>query len=163
MADGDDDPVNTADVPASADPPAPRPTMVVHTITSRATRAALTAVALVHLVGVAFVTGSVAYFSHYSGEPSFWLLPPLIICAYLFIGSFYGHRQLPAAFAILIAPPVVLLMTVGFRLMFSDLHGADVNPVVMGMVWVSLFSPGLLALTYAFRAWFGQIRFTDGR
>ncbi|MDW4909846.1 hypothetical protein RB628_32075 [Streptomyces sp. ADMS] len=161
MPDADDDPDDTPVVPASADPPAPRPTVVVHTITSRAVRTALTAVALAHLAGVAFVTGNVAYFSRYSSEPSFWLLPPFILCAHLFIGSFYGHRQLPAAFATLTAPPVVLLMTVGFGMMFSDLHGADVNPVVMGMVWVSLFSAGLLALIYAFRAWFGQIRFTD--
>ncbi|QIY68896.1 hypothetical protein HEP84_06455 [Streptomyces sp. RLB1-33] len=112
---------------------------------------------------MAFVTGSVAYFSHYSSYPSFWLLPPLIICAHLFIGSFYGRRQLRTAFAILIAPPVVLLMTVGFGLMFSDLRRADVNPVVMGMVWASLFSPGMLALTYAFRAWFGQIQFAVWR
>ncbi|MDH6522044.1 serine protease [Streptomyces sp. SAI-090] len=160
---GDDEPGGTADAPAGTTSPAPRPTVVVHTITSRAVRTVLTAVALAHLGFVSFVTGSVAYFSHYSSEPSFWLLPPLIICAHLFIGSFYGRRQLPAAFAILIAPPLVLLMTVGFGLMFSDLHGADINPVVMGMVWTSLFSPGLLALTYAFRAWFGQIRFADGR
>ncbi|MFH8663083.1 trypsin-like peptidase domain-containing protein [Streptomyces afghaniensis] len=162
-ADGDGDPADATVVPASADPHAPRPTVVVHTITSRAARTALTAVALAHLGFVAFVTGNVAYFSHYSSEPSFWLLPPFIICAHLFIGSFYGQRQLPAALAILIAPPVVLLMTVGFGLMFSELHGADINPVVMGMVWVSLFSPGMLALAYAFRAWFGQIQFVDGR
>jgi hypothetical protein len=162
-ADGDSDPADATVVPASADPHAPRPTVVVHTITSRAARTALTAVALAHLGFVAFVTGNVAYFSHYSNEPSFWLLPPFIICAHLFIGSFYGQRQLPAALAILIAPPVVLLMTVGFGLMFSELHGADINPVVMGMVWVSLFSPGMLALAYAFRAWFGQIQFVDRR
>ncbi|MEU8849744.1 serine protease [Streptomyces sp. NPDC048564] len=162
MADGDDGPDDARVVPASADPPAPRHTVVVHTITSRAAQIALTAVALGHLGCVAFVTGSVAYFSHYSSEPSFWLLPPLIVCAHLFVGTCYGRRQLPAAFAILIAPPLVLLMTVGFGLMFSDLHGADVNPVVMGMVWASVFSPGMLALTYAFRAWFGQIRFTNG-
>lgn len=54
-------------------------------------------------------------------------------------------------------------MTVGFGLMFTELHGAHINPVVMGMVWVGLFSPGMLALTYAFRAWFGQIQFVDGR
>ncbi|NUK17675.1 S1 family peptidase [Streptomyces lunaelactis] len=160
---GDDDPGGIADPPVGTTSPTPRPTVVVHTITSRAVRTGLTAVALAHLGFVSFVTGSVAYFSHYSSEPSFWLLPPLIICAHLFIGSFYGRRQLPVAFAILIAPPLVLLMTVGFGLMFSDLHGADINPVVMGMVWTSLFSPGMLALTYAFRAWFGQIRFADGR
>ncbi|MGW1752167.1 hypothetical protein ACWCRD_42475 [Streptomyces sp. NPDC002092] len=55
----------------------------------------------------------------------------ITICADLFIGSSYGHRQLPATFAILIAPPVIL-MTVGFGLMFSDLHGANINPIVMG-------------------------------
>ncbi|MDW8478393.1 serine protease [Streptomyces scabiei] len=162
-ADGDDDPDRTPVAPAAAGTLAPRPTEVVHPITSRAARIALTAVALGHLACVAFITGSVAYFSPYSSEPTFWLLPPFIICAHLFIGSFYGQRQLPAAFAILIAPPVVLLMTVGFGLMFSELHGADINPVVMGMVWVSLFSPGMLALTYAFRAWFGQIQFVDRR
>jgi len=163
-ASGDAAPDGTPVVSANAtDTPAPRPTEVVHTITSRAARIALTAVALGHLGCVAFVTGSVAYFSHFSSESSFWLLPPLIICAHLFIGSFYGHRQLPAAFAILIAPPVVLLMTVGFGLMYSELHGADINPIVLGMVWASLFSPGMLALTYAFRAWFSQIRFTGGR
>lgn len=160
---GDDDPGGTADALAGTTSPAPRPTVVVHTITSRAVRTGLTAVALAHLGFVSFVTGSVAYFSRYSSEPSFWLLPPLIICAHLFVGSFYGRRQLAAGLAILIAPPLVLLMTVGFGLMFSDLHGADINPVVMGMVWTSLFSPGMLALTYAFRAWFGQIQFADGR
>ncbi|TLS45692.1 hypothetical protein FE633_13060 [Streptomyces montanus] len=114
-----------------------------------------------HLGFVAFVTGSVAYFSHYSSEPSFWLLPPLIICAHLFIGTFYGQRQLPAAFAILVAPPLILLMTVGFGMMFSDLHRVDINPVVTGLVWAGIFAPGMLALTYAFRSWFGQIRYTE--
>jgi hypothetical protein len=54
-------------------------------------------------------------------------------------------------------------MTVGFGLMFSDPHGAGITPVVMGMVWTSFFSPGMLALTYAIRGWFGQIQFADGR
>ncbi|MEU1107251.1 hypothetical protein ABZ408_40935 [Streptomyces tibetensis] len=92
-ADGDGDPAAATVLPASAAPPAPRPTVVVHTITSRAARTALTAVALAHLGFVALVTGNVAYFSHYSNEPSFWLLPPFIICGHLFIGSFYGHRH----------------------------------------------------------------------
>ncbi|MGI5461094.1 hypothetical protein ACQEWB_49685 [Streptomyces sp. CA-249302] len=52
-------------------------------------------------------------------------------------------------------------MTVGFGLMFSDLLGANINPLAMGVAWASLFSPGMLALTYAFRSWFGQIRFTE--
>ncbi|MGW7673921.1 hypothetical protein ACWGJX_43705 [Streptomyces sp. NPDC054775] len=156
-----DDPDATPVVPAATKASAPRPTMVVHTITSRTARIVLTSVATVHLGFVAFVTGSVAYFSDYSGDPSFWLLPPLIICAHLFVGTFYGGRQLPAAFAILIAPPLILLITVAFGMMFSDLHGVDVNPVVMGLVWASIFSPGMLALTYAFRAWFGQIRYAD--
>lgn len=158
-ADGDDDPDRTSAAPGTL---APRPTEVVHPITSRAARIALTTVALGHLACVAFITGNVSYFSHYSSEPTFWLLPPSIVCAHLFIGSFCGNRQLPAAPAILIAPPVVLLMTVGFGLMFSDLHGAHINPIAMGVAWASLFSPGMLALTYAFRAWFGQSSSSTG-
>lgn len=57
-ADGDDDPDDTPVTPASTDTPAPRPTVVVHTITGRTARTALTAVALAHLGIVALVTGS---------------------------------------------------------------------------------------------------------
>jgi hypothetical protein len=160
--DGEDDPADPpVDRARTTETPAPRPTVVVRTITSRAARTALTAAALVHLGFVAFVTGSVAYFSDYSSEPTFWGLPPLIICAHLFIGSFYGHRKVPVAFATLVAPLLFLLMTVGMGMMFSDLHGVDVTPVLMGLVWSGAFSPGMLALTYAFRAWFGQIRYAD--
>jgi hypothetical protein len=163
-ADGEDDPAEPSVDPAgTTEAPAPRPTVIVRTITSRAARTALTAAAIVHLGFVAFVTGSVAYFSDYSSEPTFWGLPPLIISAHLFIGSFYGHRKLPIAFATLAAPPLVLFMTVAVGMMFSDLHGVDVNPVLMALVWAGTFSPGMLALTYAFRAWFGQIRFTDDK
>ncbi len=49
-------------------------------------------------------------------------------------------------------------MTVGMGMMFNDLHGVGANPVVTALVWVGASSPGMLALMYAFRAWFGQIR-----
>ncbi|EFL29319.1 hypothetical protein SSOG_09033 [Streptomyces himastatinicus ATCC 53653] len=71
----------------------------------------------------------------------------------------YGHLQFHAGFGTLVLPPLVLLPTLGFGMMFGDMHGVDVSPVVLGAVWVSIFSPGLLALTYAFRAWLGQIRY----
>lgn len=43
-------------------------------------------------------------------------------------------------------------------MMFDDMHSTGISPVVLGTVWASVFSLGLLALSYAFRAWLGQIQ-----
>uniref|UniRef100_UPI002F90AF78 serine protease n=1 Tax=Streptomyces antimycoticus TaxID=68175 RepID=UPI002F90AF78 len=138
--------------------PVARETVVIHTITGRITRIVLTSVALAHLVLVAFVTGSVAYFSDNSSDPSVWFLPPFMVCAHLAVGALYGRLRLRAGFGTLVLPPLVLLPTVGFGMMFDDMHSTGISPVVLGTVWASVFSLGLLALSYAFRAWLGQIQ-----
>ncbi|WP_413105549.1 hypothetical protein [Streptomyces sp. Inha503] len=57
-------------------------------------------------------------------------------------------------------PPLVLLSTVAFGMADSDMHDIDINPLAMATAWASIFTPGLLALTYTFHAWLGQIRHT---
>jgi trypsin-like peptidase len=141
--------------------PAHPKTVLVRTITSRTARTFLTCAALLHLALVAYVTGSMAYSSGFSSGPSFWLLPPFMVTAHLAIGGFYGHWQLPAAPVTVVLPPLLLAATVAFGLSLSTGHSVGLSPVVMGAVWTSIFFLGLLALTYASRAWLGQKRYSD--
>ncbi|WP_447028153.1 S1 family peptidase [Streptomyces rochei] len=149
-------------------PPAPAPhrsrstkTVHVHTITSPVARAVLTSVGLAHLALVAFVTGSIAYSSDDFTGPTSWLLPPVITLFHLLIGLLYGHRKTPLSLVAVVLPPAIIVMTVLCAVNFSNMHGVHLNPVTLGAAWASIFSPGLLALTYAVRAWLGQIRYVD--
>ncbi|HWU08839.1 MAG TPA: hypothetical protein VN520_21065 [Streptomyces sp.] len=159
------DPDDTAPLP-----PAPAPhrnrsrgprTFHAHPITSPVARAALTTVALVHLALVAFVTGSTAYSSDDFTGPTSWLLPPTIVLFHLLIGLLYGHRKMPLSLMAVVLPPAIIVMTVLCAVSFSNMHGVHLNPVALGAAWASIFSPGLLALTYAVRAWLGQIQYVD--
>ncbi|EXU61881.1 hypothetical protein Z951_44645 [Streptomyces sp. PRh5] len=106
------------------------------------------------------MTGSVAYLSERSSDPSIWFLPPFMICAHLVIGAFHGHLHPGPGFTAIALPPLVLLSTVAFGMAYSDMHDIDINPIAMATAWASIFTLGLLALTYTFRAWLGQIRHT---
>ncbi|WP_432095640.1 trypsin-like peptidase domain-containing protein [Streptomyces sp. bgisy100] len=157
------------DAPAPL-PPAPAPhrnrsrslkTVRIQTITSPVARAVLTSVGLAHLAIVAFVTGSIAYFSDDFPGPTSWLLPPVIVLFHLLIGLLYGCRKMPLSLMAVVLPPAIIVMTVLCAVSFSGMHGVHLNPVVLGAAWASIFSPGLLALTYAFRAWLGQTWYVD--
>ncbi|GAA2955179.1 MULTISPECIES: S1 family peptidase [Streptomyces] len=159
------DPDDTAPLPLAPAPHhnrsrSPR-TFHAHTITSPVARTALTTVALAHLALVAFVTGSTAYSSDDFTGPTSWLLPPTIVLFHLLIGLLYGHRKMPLSLMAVVLPPAIIVMTVLCAVSFSNMHGVHLNPVALGAAWASIFSPGLLALTYAVRAWLGQIQYVD--
>ncbi|MFD3590046.1 hypothetical protein [Streptomyces sp. NPDC058683] len=44
--------------------------------------------------------------------------------------------------------------------MYRDLLNVGINPVPMALVRAGALSPCMRVRTYAFRAWFSQIRFT---
>lgn len=148
--------------PGVTAPPAPPPAPAappglkaagVHATTSPAARAVLTCLALAHLALVAFVTGNVAYFSDDFSGPASWVVPPIIVLFHLVVGLLYGQRGMPLTLRAVLLLLGVIGMTVLVAVSFSDMHGAHLNPFILGTAWASIFSPGLLALTYAIRAW----------
>ncbi|MGW8065920.1 S1 family peptidase [Streptomyces ziwulingensis] len=156
-------PDSRAPLPPASSPHRSRSTKTVHvhTITSPVARAVLTSVGLAHLALVAFVTGSIAYSSDDFAGPTSWLLPPVITLFHLVIGLLYGHRKMPLSLVAVVLPPAIIVMTVLCAVSFSDMHGVHLDPIALGAAWAGIFSPGLLALTYAVRAWLGQIRYVD--
>ncbi|MEN8652255.1 hypothetical protein ABCR94_17025 [Streptomyces sp. 21So2-11] len=97
------------------------------------------------------MTGSIAYLSDDFTGPTSWLLPPIIVLFHLVIGLLYGHRKMPLTLVAVVLPPAIIVMTVLCAVSFSDMHGARLNPFVLGAAWASIFSAGLLSLTYAER------------
>ncbi|UDM05537.1 S1 family peptidase [Streptomyces longhuiensis] len=150
-------PLSLAPAPHRSGSGSPK-TVHVHEVTSPVARAVLTSVGLAHLTLVAFVTGSIAYFSDDFPGATSWLLPPIIVLFHLVIGLLYGYGKVPLSFVAVVLPPAVIAMTVLCAVSFSAMHGVHLNPVALGAAWASIFSPGLMALTYAFRAWLGQVR-----
>jgi hypothetical protein len=128
-----------------------------HQATHPATRTVLTALALAHLTLVAFVTGNVAYFSDDASGPSYWLLPPIIVLFHLVVALLYGHLRRRRTLMDLLLLLGALGMNVLVAVVFSNMHGIHLNPFLLGTAWAGVFSPGLLALTYAIRAWLDDL------
>ncbi|MFJ5611071.1 hypothetical protein ACIQCJ_16990 [Streptomyces sp. NPDC093221] len=128
-----------------------------HQATHPATRTVLTALALAHLTLVAFVTGNVAYLSDDASGPNYWLLPPSIVLFHLVVALLYGHLRMRRTLIDLLLLLGALGTTVLVAVVFSNIHGIHLNPFLLGTAWAGVFSPGLLALTYAIRAWLDDL------
>lgn len=113
----------------------------------------MTVLALAHLTLVAFVTGSFAYSSDDANGAANWLLPPIIVLLHLVIGLLYGQRLIPLTLRAAILPLGIIGMTVLVAVGFSPMRDTHLNPFILATTWARVFSPGLLALTYAVRAW----------
>ncbi|WP_055606702.1 trypsin-like peptidase domain-containing protein [Streptomyces prasinus] len=121
------------------------------------TRTAITFLALCHLVLVAAVPSGVALTSNIGDDGwSLWFFVAINVFMHLTVASAFGGRQLSTIPLSWIIPLFTIGMTTLSGLMLDQHWPPELPPP--WLVWPVLFAPGLAALTYAWRIWFGQLQ-----
>ncbi|MFD3488756.1 trypsin-like peptidase domain-containing protein [Streptomyces sp. NPDC058665] len=133
------------------------PFVLVKPQVSWITRTTITFLALCHLALVAAVPSGVALTTNIRDDDlGLWFFVPINVFMHLTVASAFGGRQL-GAFPL---SWIVALFTIGMTtlsgLMLDQHWPPDWPPP--WLVWPVLFAPGLAALTYAWRIWFGQLQ-----
>jgi hypothetical protein len=123
----------------------------------RLTRTAITFLALCHLLLVAAVPSGVALTTNIGNDDwALWIFVAINVFMHLTVASAFGGRQLGTIPLSWIIPLFTIGMTTLSGLML-DQHWPPGWPPSW-LVWPALFAPGLAALTYAWRIWFGQLQ-----
>ncbi|MEU0630640.1 serine protease [Streptomyces sp. NPDC005989] len=121
------------------------------------TRTAITFLALCHLVLVAAIPSGVALTTNTGNDDgALWSFVAINVFMHLTVASAFGGRQLGTIPLSWILPPFTIGMTTLSGLMLDHYWPPDLPPP--WLVWPVLLAPGLAALTYAWRIWFGQLR-----
>lgn len=133
--------------------------VLVKPTVSRPSRILITAVALCQLLLVAAVSSGAALTSDFADRWVLWLsLPTMNLGMDFFIASVYGGTQLPRSFATWVVPPFTLFVHVLAGMMLNEQWPLPSGYPPPWLLWPTVFTPGLLALPYAWRTWFGQLR-----
>ncbi|GGW85054.1 hypothetical protein CP966_33705 [Streptomyces galilaeus] len=133
------------------------PFVLVKPRVSWLTRTVITFLALCHLVLVAAVPSGVALTTDIGDDDwALWFFVAINVFMHLTVASAFGGRQLGTIALSWIVPLFTIGMTTLSGLMLDERWPSNWPPP--WLVWPVLFAPGLAALTYAWRIWFGQLQ-----
>ncbi|MEU0119320.1 hypothetical protein ABZ137_37990 [Streptomyces bobili] len=117
----------------------------------------VTFLALCHLVLVAAVLSGIALTTGIGDDDwALWFFVAINVFMHLTVASAFGGRQIGTIALSWIVPLFTIGMTTLSGLMLDEHWPSNWPPP--WLVWPVLFAPGLAALTYAWRIWFGQLQ-----
>ncbi|MFE2498814.1 hypothetical protein [Streptomyces scopuliridis] len=161
---------STTQEASASDPPTPDtdpalPSVDSHLVlvkprVGRLTRTVVTFLALCHLLLVAGVPSAVAVTTGIGNDGwVLWFFVPTNVFMHLTVASVFGGRQLGALPPAWIVPLFAIGLTTLSGLMLDQNWSPPGYPPPW-LLWPVLFTPGLAALTFAWRIWLGQLQDT---